>query len=147
VGKLGSLKAEHIPNRTLATGDTSFISGTGEMVTWNNVLTPVIHLSPCVVQGLHYSSPSILDENKEWLAANCDKYSFVDPEIGYMARASKRGGIEFGYLHIISNNLACEYDADLSNERKKSVLEDRKMLIGEITKILKQFFVTHNKHS
>ena len=51
VGTLGSLKADHAPNHTLATSDSSYLSGTGDLVTWQNVLASVIHSSPCVMEG------------------------------------------------------------------------------------------------
>ena len=65
-----------------------------------------------------------------------DKYDFVDPEIGHMAKAANENGISFGYLHIISDNLNKNYKEDLSNEREGSVIEKRKKLIGEIRKAL-----------
>lgn len=40
------------------------------------------------MQGVHYSSPSILFEDKQWLSETKARYSFVDPEIGHMAKAS-----------------------------------------------------------
>ncbi|KAI4252416.1 MAG: hypothetical protein L6R42_007975, partial [Xanthoria sp. 1 TBL-2021] len=60
--------------------------------------------------------------------------------IGHMAQASVEGGTEFGYLHIISDNLARKYAFDLSNERLRDVVGDRKKLVGQIEEILSGFF-------
>lgn len=57
-----------------------------------------------------------------------------------MAKASLEGGTEFGYLHIISDNLARKYIHDLSNERLADVLEGRKRLVSEIQDTLGRFF-------
>lgn len=61
---------------------------------------------------------------------------FVDPEVGMMAQAAVRSGIRFGYLHIISDNVAEKYLEDLSNERQKSVLEGRSHLYEIVQDVL-----------
>ena len=81
----------------------------------------------------------MLDETKEWLREMQQKCDFVDPEIGQMAKASLDGGTEFGYLHIISDNLARKYTHDLSNERLEAVLDGRKRLLGEVEHVLGRF--------
>ncbi|SLM35610.1 Nucleoside phosphorylase domain [Lasallia pustulata] len=139
VGKLGSLRAEHSPNQWLATGCQSLVHS--EMVQWENPLGPLVQDNASVVQGLHCTLGSVLNETKEWLKEHRRKYyDFVDPEIGHMARASVDGGTQFGYLHIISDNLAMKYTHDLSNERVNIVLQNRKKLVEEIEDILGQFF-------
>lgn len=50
------------------------------------------------------------------------------------------GGIEFGYLHMISDILAMKYVHDLSNERLKAVHDARKRFVGEIEDVLSRFF-------
>lgn len=137
VGKLGSLRAEHAPNRWLATGCQSFVHD--ELVTWRNPLEHLVDDCPSVVRGVHCSLGSVLDETKEWLRETREKCDFVDPEIGQMAKASLDVGIEFGYLHIISDNLARKYEHDLSNERLKAVLDGRKRLLGEVEDVLDRF--------
>jgi hypothetical protein len=142
VGKIGGLKSEYVPNKTLATGSTSLLSG-GELITWKNVLEPYIKRAKSSVKvhhGAHFSSPSVLDQNKAWVATCRDSYDFVDPEIGHMAKACLEGGLGFGYLHIVSNNLVSKYDADLSNERSPSVINDRKELLGYVQLVLQDFF-------
>lgn len=138
VGKLGSLRAEHIPNRWLATGNQSVLHD--ELVTWTNPLESQVQQTSRVAKGIHCTVASVLDETKDWLLATEKQYDFVDPEIGHMAKASVEGGTEFGYLHIISDNLARKYIHDLSNERRADVLQARKLLVSEIQDILGRFF-------
>ena len=57
-----------------------------------------------------------------------------------MAKASLDGGTEFGYLHIIFDNLTVKYKHDLSIERLKAVLDGRKRLMGEVEDVLRHFF-------
>ena len=130
VGKLGSLRSEHSPNQLLATGNTSFLRN--QTITWDSPLEDVVNSLPSVVHGIRYSSPSVLDETKDWLIDCTGKYDWVDPEIGHIAKASIDGGTRFGYLHIISDDLACKHVHDLSNERLMGVIHGRKMLIEEI---------------
>ena len=138
VGKLGSLRAGHVPNQRLATGCQSVVGN--ELVTWANPLEPLLKHSPSVAYGVHCTLGSVLNETKDWLLAAEKQYDFVDPEIGHMAKASLEGGTEFGYLHMISDNLARKYIHDLSNERLTDVLQDRKRLVSEIQDILGRFF-------
>ena len=138
IGKLGSLRADLVPNHWLATGCQSVVRN--ELVTWANPLEPHLEHSPNVALGVHCTLGSVLDESKEWLAAAEKWGDFVDPEIGQMAQASLEGGTEFGYLHIISDNLARKYSHDLSNERLTDVRQDRKQLLSEIQDILGRFF-------
>lgn len=138
IGKLGTLLPEIPPNKFLATGCTSLVNGA--QVTWENVLEKHIARPDRVIHGAHYSLPSVLDETKQWLEARMGIFDFVDPEIGHMALASNAGGTGFGYLHIISDNIARKYEYDLSNERVEQVLRDREMLIAAIGDTLQRFF-------
>jgi pantothenate kinase type III len=49
-----------------------------------------------------------------------------------MAQAAVRSGVVFGYLHIISDNVAEKYEEDLSNERLASALAYRSKLFGDV---------------
>ncbi len=49
------------------------------------------------------------------------------------------GGTEFGYLHIISDNLVGKYSHDLSNERVTAVLVGRKRSLSEVEDVLSRF--------
>ena len=72
--------------------------------------------------GGHVTLGSVMHETKEWLGKLPTSVDFMEPEIGMMAQAALRSAISFGYLHIISDNLAEKYLEDLSNEREESVL-------------------------
>jgi len=133
VGKVGALNPEIEPNTLLATGNTSLVGDTP--VTWHDFFGDVATTQPGVHTGIHVTSPSILLENRDWLAEHTG-HAFVDPEIGPMGDAARHAGIGFGYLHVISNNLARHYPADLSNERHRDVIARRTVLIGRIRDII-----------
>lgn len=137
IGKLGSLRPEHKPNTLLATGNSSMVKGS--MVKWKNPLEDAIAKSSIVECGIHYSLPSVLQETHEWLEDQKGSFDWVDPEIGQMAQASLERGTSFGYLHIVSDNIAHKYEYDLSNERAQEVLEDRRWLLRGIENILSVF--------
>ena len=61
----------------------------------------------------------------------------MDPEIGHMGQAARAAGIEFGFLHVISNNLARTYPDDLSNERCSTVVQRRALLLDRISQIIR----------
>ncbi|MFE7043435.1 hypothetical protein ACFU9X_29545 [Streptomyces atratus] len=134
VGKVGSLAPGIEPNTWLATGNTSLVGGA--LVNWDDFFGDFAATQSGVQSGLHVSSPSILLENRDWLAQHTASYAFVDPEIGPMGAAARQAGIRFGYLHVISNNLAAHYAADLSNERHSDVLHRRAALIDRIRTII-----------
>ncbi|QMU67277.1 hypothetical protein [Streptacidiphilus sp. P02-A3a] len=129
VGKVGSLTPEVEPNTMLATGSESLLDGS--LVQWDDFFGDLAAARPGVRSGVHVTSPSILLEDRDWLTKHAD-YAFVDPEIGPMGAAANRAGIRFGYLHVISNNLARCYPADLSNERHRDVVRRRAVLVGRI---------------
>lgn len=133
VGKVGALNPDIEPNTRLATGNTSLVGG--NLVTWPDFFGDFAIAQPGVHTGVHVTSPSILLENREWLTEHAER-AFVDPEIGPMGVAARDAGIDFGYLHVISNNLACHYPADLSNERHSDVVRRRTVLIRQIQDII-----------
>lgn len=91
--KLGSLRAEHVPNHWLVTGCQSVVRN--ELVTWANPFESQPEHSPSVAFGVHCTLGSVLEETKDWLLAAEKQYDFVDPEIGHIAKASSEGGTEF----------------------------------------------------
>jgi len=133
VGKVGALNPDIEPNARLATGNTSLVDGS--LVTWADFFGDFATAQPGVHTGIHVTSPSILLENRDWLTEHA-KHAFVDPEIGPMGAAARDAGIDFGYLHVISNNLARHYPADLSNERHSDVVRRRTVLIRQIQDII-----------
>lgn len=132
VGKLGSLYSEDVPSQTLATGDMSILPD-GSVVRWRNLFAAE---EETVAMGTHITLPSVLQETKSWL----DTWSearFVDPEIGHMAYAAELAGIEFSYLHMVSDNVRNRsYRLDLSNERVAEALHGRDRLYQDTTRIL-----------
>ncbi|KAI0971038.1 hypothetical protein F4678DRAFT_461584 [Xylaria arbuscula] len=118
-GKLGSVKRDMRPNKRLATGGRSLVRGQG--VEWENVLaaaTVNAEKDLVVLAGL----PRSID--------------FVDPEVGMMAQAAVQSSVRFGYLHIVSDNVAEKYEEDLSNERMQGVLLRRAKLYTLVRDIL-----------
>ncbi|HXA59351.1 MAG TPA: hypothetical protein VNW94_09345, partial [Streptosporangiaceae bacterium] len=119
VGKVGSLDPSIAPNTCPATGNSSILDD--GPVTWWDFFGDLAAGQPDVHAGVHVTSPSILLEDQRWLERQ-DGNRFVDPEIGHMGSAAQAAGIEFGFLHVISNNLARAFAADLSNERLRTVI-------------------------
>lgn len=135
VWKLGGLKDTFLPNQMLATGGESLVDG--EKITRENPFKDI--KDEMVIHGKHYTSYSIIAEDKQRLHQVQNEFDFVDPEIGYMAQAANDQKIEFWYLHIISNILTRTHEENLSNERTRSIKEKRKELFEKISSYLKTF--------
>ncbi|KAH8655525.1 hypothetical protein BX600DRAFT_482976 [Xylariales sp. PMI_506] len=135
-GKLGSVKKGLRPNTWLATGGQSNVRG--QVVQWENAIeNSVARLAQSyAITGNHITLGSVLHETKDWLATLPGSIDFVDPEVGMMGQAAVRSGISFGYLHIISDNVAEKYEEDLSNERMHSVLLRRSKLYEAAQEVL-----------
>ncbi|MFG3037234.1 hypothetical protein ACGFYZ_10055 [Streptomyces sp. NPDC048330] len=144
IGKVGSLSPGIEPNTWLATGNSSLLRGA--LVSWDDFFGDFAAAQEGVHGGLHVSSPSILLEDRDWLSRHSPSYAFVDPEIGPMGAAACAAGIRFGYLHVVSNNLAAHYPADLSNERHDDVLRRRAVLIDRIRTIITLRLAGHPAH-
>lgn len=125
-GKLGTLDPEYEPNKTIATGNKSILPD-GKTIEWNNLFGSIVH--PTIKNGVHITVPSVLQESKSWVDTNRISVAYVDPEIGHMAFAAQQTGIEFSYLHIVSDNLSRKYAHDLSNERVEEVRRNRTELL------------------
>lgn len=135
VGKVGTLDPTLIPNSVLATGSESLVGG--QRIAWEDFFNGEAALDPAVVVGRHVTSASTLLESQDWLDQH-KSYSFVDPEIGEMGAAAFHEGVPYGYLHIVSNNLARRYEADLSNERLPLVLTQREGLLERAKLIIER---------
>lgn len=135
-GKLGSVRKGVRPNISLSTGERSHVRG--QVVNWKNVLGKSVAClaGQYTVMGTHMTLGSVLHETKGWLAKLPSEVDFVDPEVGMMAQAAVKSGIRFGYLHIISDNVAEKYDEDLSNERMRNVLIRRSDLYEVVQNVL-----------
>ncbi|KAF7535759.1 hypothetical protein G7054_g5118 [Neopestalotiopsis clavispora] len=135
-GKLGGVKRGVQPNSWLATGNRSYVRG--RVVKWDNLLAESVAAAgqAATIVGTHMTLSSVLHETKDWLASLPSDVDFVDPEIGMMALAAERNRVRFGYLHVISDNVAEKYTEDLSNERMDSVLARRAKLYEVVTDVL-----------
>ncbi|KAL6801465.1 hypothetical protein GGI42DRAFT_360897 [Trichoderma sp. SZMC 28013] len=136
LGKLGSVKKGLRPNTWLATGGLSYVRG--QAVEWENVLESSVarQAQACTVTGNHITLGSVLHETQNWLSTLPSSVDFVDPEVGMMGQAAVKSGIRFGYLHIISDNVAEKYKEDLLNERMRSVLAGRSKLYEVVQDVL-----------
>lgn len=132
IGKLGGLKEEFIPNTFLCAGNMSFVEG--QNIYWDNLFADIKEDEFLV--GKHITVPSVIQETKSWLSSHEKSFDFVDPEIGQMALACYQEGIDFSYLHIISDNLKKKYNEDLSNERKLEIISKRELLYSKMRNIL-----------
>ena len=135
IAKLGGLKKEYEYNAHLATGGKSWVEG--ETITWKNAFKKAAEENSFIQTGNHITSPSTIHEDLKFLKKHHKKYSFVDSEIGHMAKAAQENGAEFSYLHLITNNLHFSEKENLSCERSKYIIEKRKTLFKEINRILK----------
>ena len=129
-GRLGSLASSDTPNATIATGNSSYVDGS--LVTWNNLFKN----SPLAVEGAHYTLPFVLDETAEWYNEAKDTYRFVDPEIGWAAKAAKDFGLSFSYLHLVTDNLSGSFSENLTAEHEAAALKKRLQYAGIIRAIL-----------
>jgi len=134
VGKLGSLHPNVSANQFLATGSRSFVLE--KSIEWENIFQGVEKNYKNILVGDHITRPSVVEETKEVLQQFQKKGSFIDPEIGHMARACNEEERQFSYLHIISDNVATPRDENLSNERDFQIPERRKNLFLQIGEII-----------
>jgi hypothetical protein len=141
LGKAGSLRPDLHPNEWIVTGDRSFIGE--EVVTWDNVLAPETKTSSKVLDGDSVTVPSPLCESLEWLTQWRSRCSWVDCELGHMALAARDGKMDFGYMHIISDNVAMPHNETLANERATDAHTKRQILFEEVQNILALFFARY----
>lgn len=134
-GKLGTLKSDYEPNRTIATGCCSILPN-GDKISWDNYFSDTS--CPIVHHGNHVTVPSVLQESTVWLRECAKTADYVDPEIGHMAYAALSSEIDFSYLHIVSDNLCVKYPHDLSNERVGAVVSNRAELLSAIRDEIKR---------
>jgi hypothetical protein len=133
IGKVGTLDPSLKPNTVLGTGDESLVGL--RRVRWTDFFDLHARDESDVVSGIHVTSPSTLLETRKWLKAQ-QGYTFVDPEIGPMGEAAHEQRIPFGYMHVVSNNLARPYLEDLSNERAVNVVVQRRRLLDRAKEII-----------
>ncbi|KAF7513332.1 hypothetical protein GJ744_009753 [Endocarpon pusillum] len=134
IGKAGSLRDDDEPNTIIATGNDSWIDGA--QIIWNNILQHAEDLSPKIQTGSNASVYSPLEETHEWLFTWCERCHWVDCEVGNLALACIKFEISFGYLNIISDNVAKGHEHDLTNEQLEIVKEKRQELLTVIESVL-----------
>ena len=125
VGKLGSLISKLKPNTDLITGDISYLQG--KLINWSgNNLCKKLELP----KVRHYSLPSTMLETKAWAIKARTEFDVVDPEIGHMAQQSLQCGINFGYIHLVTdyllnedNNEGLHNEREFDSKRKKVFLQ------------------------
>ncbi len=132
-GKLGGLHSTMFPNESLATGNTSMLRNT--LITWDNIIK-VPDTIDVVLHGPHITVFSVLAETKKWLEREGKNYSFVDPEIGHMAYWAKVCDLQFGYIHLVSDNVVQPMSENLSNERMLQILKKRDLVYEKIYTII-----------
>jgi hypothetical protein len=134
IGTAGALHSSYTPNEWIVTGDKSLVEG--RHVTWRNPLSDAIKLSKRVANGTAITVPSPLCETLGWLHECQANYDWVDCEVGYMAEAANDVGVEFGYLHIVTDNLSRKFVQNLSNEDSENVMSKRKPLYREMEVVI-----------
>jgi hypothetical protein len=137
IGKLGALDPTRPPNRFSATGTRSLFAG--RLIEWDSRLVEhAASFEEVLTKQVHATVPSLLDETLTWYAASKGQIDLVDPEIGHMAMAAIAAGIEFDYLHIISDNLGGGYPHGLYGERCEDVTAKRAQRVAIIEEVLKR---------
>ena len=66
------------------------------------------------------------------------EYDFVDSELGQMAKYAIDAGVEFSYLHFVSDNVVKKYDEDLAVERREAIIAKRERVLQDWREILHQ---------
>jgi hypothetical protein len=137
IGRVGSLDPELKPNQTLATGGLYSVDGT--RICHNNVLSKWTSKSKLVKSGSLITVASPLGEDQAWYQQWKDEFRWVDCETAYIAQAAEQANFDFGYLHIVSDNLGSQYAENLANEDDLTVQDARARLFNEIDIILELF--------
>lgn len=162
VGKGGSLDPSVRPNERLATGSKSLMQEQRQRpmhwkstqaaelptrfhvtpVRWHNVLLQDIQdndRNEVVQQGNHINVYSPLVESRQWVDRWGNSARWVDCEVGYIAKQCLEGATEFGYLHVVSDNVRQAFQFDLSNEEMEEVKVLRRKLFRSVDDILESF--------
>ncbi|ORY08832.1 hypothetical protein BCR34DRAFT_569276 [Clohesyomyces aquaticus] len=142
VGRVGCFDPELKPNETLAIGETCHADG--RVVDFHNVLSASASESPSVHTGSLVTVASPLCEDQEWFQRWMEEYRWVDCETGYIAQAASIRDIDFGYLHVVSDNLGCQYVDNLANEDETFIQAKRVLLFEEIDRILEVFLANYS---
>jgi hypothetical protein len=136
VGKVGALSGRHDPNQWIATGSSSWVEG--QTITWSSQLRCDPEIPCLLLDQSHVTVPSTLDETLGWYSAGVARWDLVDPEIGRMAAAARTCGIQFDYVHIVTDSLAGIHPEGLYDERSASIADRRRTCLSRIATILER---------
>lgn len=125
VAKAGSLSAKYHPNEWIATGGDC-VNVANETIQWRNPLEEASAASTRIARGSIVTVPSTLCETHNWLQEWSSKAVWVDCEVSFIAEAAVELGIDFGFLHIVSDTLDEPHEENLSNEESDIIVTKRK---------------------
>ncbi|KAJ5096029.1 hypothetical protein NUU61_005385 [Penicillium alfredii] len=140
MGKAGSLRPQDPPNEVLATGNVSHMDCT--VRSWKSTLDGTlanITAIPNLSHGVHVTVPTPLVETDAWFAQWEDRAQWVDCEVGHLVEACQADGIQFAYLHFISDNVARHYPQSLATERDGVVLQARQRVLDTMRRVLADY--------
>ncbi|KAF4450957.1 Nucleoside phosphorylase domain [Fusarium austroafricanum] len=135
VGKAGCLSEEYSPNEWIATGNQVFLED--KIIAFQNPLETACSTSNLVASGPIVTVATTLCETKQWVEEWSSKAVWVDCEVGYFARAAAELDIDFGFLHVVSDNLCHQGGENLSNEELDIVTNRAKLVSGLKDKVMK----------
>ncbi|KAH7322614.1 hypothetical protein B0I35DRAFT_426139 [Stachybotrys elegans] len=163
IAKVGSLSSKYVANEWIATGHEAYLDN--ELISWTNPLDSLIDSCAQVATNQAYyedesiskadqldalrkscarvargpivTVPTLLCETRTWLEEWAPpKAVWVDCEVAYMAKEAAEAGIDFGYLHIVSDNLLHDDGENLSNEDTDIVIGKRESLYEDVSRII-----------
>lgn len=141
IGKVGALRAKYTPNEWIATGKEATVAE--QVISWDGLFQDTSKAWASVAAGTQFTVASPLCETTSWFHEHMGRYDWVDCETGHLAKAAKELGMQFGYLHLVSDNLEGAYDEDLSNEDGSVlILKKRDALYRDIESIIKEFLAS-----
>lgn len=141
IGKVGALDAKYTPNEWIATGQEATVGR--EVISWNGLFQDTGKAWTTVAAGTQFTVASPLCETKSWFHEHRERYDWVDCETGHLAKATQELGMQFGYLHLVSDNLDGTHDEDLSNEDDSVlILKKRDALYRDIEGIINKFLAS-----
>jgi hypothetical protein len=134
VGKLGALDSNIRPNERLATGSHSTVKDVE--IEWRSRLNELRLPSLVVKHASHITMGSVIDETRPWAELASRKHQVVDPEIGHMRLRAGLAGMDFDYLHLVTDNLMYDHGHGLYGERQPDVRRKRLELLRSAEDII-----------
>lgn len=138
VGKAGSLDDAIPSNEYLATGDLCDVDASLKEGFRTLKMNGINFSSDSVQTGGLVTVASPLCEDENWFQRCKGEYRWVDCETAYMAFAAHAYGVDFAYLHVVSDNLGKQYSENLANEDDEVVQKKRAKLFEDIDRLLEE---------